>query len=80
VALYCGNSDVAKAIATSFHCDCDKAAYRKDPRRVHSPLEEEPRCACRAPPLNVNVTNDYGYTPLHVACRHHDIEMVRSFF
>jgi len=62
VALYNRNDDLAKVIANSFYCDCDRAVYLKDMRRVHNPMEDEPPCTCRAPPLNVNVTNDYGYS------------------
>jgi hypothetical protein len=65
VALYNRNDDLAKVIANSFYCDCDRAVYLKDMRRVHNPMEDEPPCTCRAPPLLVNVTNDYGYTRAH---------------
>jgi len=30
-----------------------------------------------SPPLNVNLSNEYGYSALHVACRHHDMDLIR---
>lgn len=77
VALYNNNRDAAMVLLLGFHCTCDLNSYKNDMRRVKNPLEEPPECCCLSPPLNVNKANDYGLTPLHIAARHHDLDLIK---
>jgi len=78
VALYNLNRDAALVFLLGFHCSCDLNSYLNDMRRLRNPLEEPPQCCCLSEPLNVNKANDYGLTPLHIAARHHDVDLIKQ--